>query len=215
LTDTIKQLATDHTADPAVRKKVLIVLASWKRQFQDDPKMKLVASLFDQCRPSTHRKSADYAVQPVVSEEYAAREREREQEKEEREAAKREKEEAKRRAKREKEEERERRNKNMRRPKRKPFDFEQEKPQVLASIASASHASSNLVNALMVLVIDFFSDQCLLMTCVPQLVNRELEPVETNVRVQECLTTAKVVRKQIVRYIQVQSCIVFPFGVFN
>ncbi|KAF8516706.1 hypothetical protein BU17DRAFT_50693 [Hysterangium stoloniferum] len=183
LTDAIKQLAIDPTGDPAVKKKVLIVLASWKRQFQDDPKMKLVASLFDQCRPTTHRKSAEHSAQPVVSEEYAAREREREREREERGAAKREKEAAKIRARREKEEERQRKSKDARRPKRKPFNFEQEKPQVLATIASASHASSNLVNALM-------------------LVNRELEPVETNARVQECLTAAKTVRKQIVRYIQ-------------
>ncbi|KAF8578993.1 hypothetical protein K439DRAFT_1416586 [Ramaria rubella] len=190
LTDAIKQLSSDPSTDPQVKKKLLVVLASWKRQFQDDSKMKLVASLYDQCRP-VQRKSADYGPGAASLEEYVVkekekekeREKEREREREEREAARREKEEAKRRAKREKEEEREKKSRDSKKPKRKPFNFEEEKPQVLGSIVTASQASSNLVNALM-------------------LVNRKLEPIQANTRVQECLVAAKTIRKQVVRYIQ-------------
>lgn len=160
LTEVIRHLAADPTTHPDVKKKLLIVLASWKRQFQDDPKMKLVASLYDQCRPHT-RRSGDYGG--AHSEEIAAREkerelereREREREREERETAKRLREEAKsakERAKKEEKEERERKLKEARRPKRRAFNLEQEKPQVLNCIATASQCSSNLVNALVVLI---------------------------------------------------------------
>lgn len=123
--------------------------------------MKLVASLFDQCRPHT-RRSGDFGT--THSEDIAnrererelEREREREREREEREAAKRLRDEAKlakERAKREKEEARERKLKEARRPKRRAFNLEQEKPQILTCIATASQCSSNLVNALMVLLL--------------------------------------------------------------
>ena len=68
---------------------------------------------------------------------------------------------------------------------RKPFNFELEKPNILSSIATASQASNNLINAL-------------------KLVNREKESIEENVRVQETLTSAKAARKAVVRYIQVR-----------
>ncbi|KAF8488531.1 hypothetical protein JB92DRAFT_3101042 [Gautieria morchelliformis] len=176
LTDAIKQLSSDPGTDQAVKKRLLSVLASWKHQFQGDPKMRLVASLYDQCRPA-HRKSAEYRP-PFPIDEFAGlggRELEKESQRQEKEAKKR--------AKKEKEAERERMAKEARKPKRKQFNFEQEKPEVLRSIVTASQASSNLVNALM-------------------LVNREQEPVEANPRVQECLAAAKTVRKQVVRYIQ-------------
>ncbi|KAK0455974.1 hypothetical protein EV421DRAFT_1895243 [Armillaria borealis] len=79
--------------------------------------------------------------------------------------------------------EEEKRKKNKPKPKRAPFDFEKEKPKVLSSIVDASQASSNLVNAI-------------------TLVNRETDSLQTNERVQECLSKAKLARKQIVRYIQ-------------
>jgi LAS seventeen-binding protein 5 len=125
-----------------VKKKLLIVLASWKHQFQGDPKMRLVASLYDQCRPA-HRKSADYKTPfPLDDAGLSGREREKEAQRQEKDAKKR--------AKKEKEAERERMAREARKPKRKQFDFEQEKPEVLKSIVTASQASSNLVNALMV-----------------------------------------------------------------
>jgi LAS seventeen-binding protein 5 len=40
---------------------------------------------------------------------------------------------------------------------------------------------------------------------VLQLVNPQMDSIKTNVRVQECLEKAKLVRKQIVRYIQVNE----------
>jgi hypothetical protein len=68
---------------------------------------------------------------------------------------------------------------------RKPFNFDQEKPAILSSIANASQCSNNLVNAL-------------------KLVNREKESIADNNRVQETLAAAKAARKQIVRYVQVR-----------
>ncbi len=69
-------------------------------------------------------------------------------------------------------------------PKRPPFNFAKEKPQVLVSIANASQAANNLVNA-----------------C--RHVNRERENVTENLKVLEYLEKAKVARRPIIRYIQV------------
>lgn len=77
--------------------------------------------------------------------------------------------------------EREKNAKNQ--PKRPPFDFAKERPQVLVSIANASQAASNLVNA-----------------C--RHVNREKENLTENVNVQDRLEQAKVARRPIIRYIQ-------------
>jgi len=54
---------------------------------------------------------------------------------------------------------------------------------IITSIANASQAAIDLTNAL-------------------KLVNREQESIETNARVQECLTNAKASRKSVIRYIQ-------------
>jgi hypothetical protein len=51
LTDALKSLASDHSVDPKVRRKLLLILLSWKNQFKDDPKMSLVAGLYHQARP--------------------------------------------------------------------------------------------------------------------------------------------------------------------
>lgn len=67
--------------------------------------------------------------------------------------------------------------------KRPPFVFAKEKPQILNAIATASQASNNLVNAIM-------------------LVNEDKDDLRTNTRVQECLATARDTRKSILRYIQ-------------
>jgi len=58
-----------------------------------------------------------------------------------------------------------------------------ERPKVQNAIAEASQASNNLLNAI-------------------QHVNREHENVQSNLRVQECLLQLKMIRKQIVRYVQ-------------
>ncbi|RDX51011.1 seryl-tRNA synthetase [Lentinus brumalis] len=189
LTDALKHLATDPGTDQKVKKKLASVLAGWHRQFKDDPSMALVAKLYEQCKIArSDRASADRrAVENVnaglgLDVDYLMVRRKEE------EAAKKKKEEEKRKAKEEKErrkrEEEERRRKaSQPKTKRKPFNFEQEKPQILTAIASASQAASNLVNAI-------------------TLVNTKQESLETNERVQECLAKAKQARKQIVRYIQ-------------
>ncbi|KAN0133242.1 hypothetical protein V8E53_008966 [Lactarius tabidus] len=175
LTDALKNLATDPTTDPKVKKKVLSVLASWSRQFKDDRSAAAIAGLYRQVKPAEPpRRSA------VDREQQAEREREAEQ--------KRVAKEAKRKAKEERlrlEEEARRRKATSRSTNttRKPFDFEQEKGQVLTTIANASSAANNLANAI-------------------TLVNTENDSLLTNERVQECLLKAKQSRKTIVRYIQ-------------
>ncbi|KAJ9100681.1 hypothetical protein QFC21_003726 [Naganishia friedmannii] len=68
-------------------------------------------------------------------------------------------------------------------PKRPPFNFEKEKPQILISIANASQAAINLVNA-----------------C--RLVDREKERLQENLKVQDNLEKAKIARRPIIRFIQ-------------
>lgn len=187
LTDAIKHLASESGTDPKVKKKLVSVLAAWRRQFKDDPSMTLVARLYDQCKLAQNdRASADRrAIENVnlgigLDVEYVEKRRKEEE-------AKRRKDEDKRKAKEEKErrkrEEEERKRKASQPRRRKPFNFEEEKPQILTAIANASQAASNLVNAM-------------------TLVNTQQESLESNERVQECLDKVKQVRKQIVRYVQ-------------
>lgn len=65
----------------------------------------------------------------------------------------------------------------------KPFNLEKEKHQLLETIASASVASTNLMNAL-------------------QLINREVQRVSENPEVMQRFETCKLLRRQILRYIQ-------------
>ncbi|KAF2200297.1 hypothetical protein GQ43DRAFT_449633 [Delitschia confertaspora ATCC 74209] len=65
----------------------------------------------------------------------------------------------------------------------KPFNLEREKPQLLETIASATVASTNLLNAL-------------------QLINREQQRVSENAEVMSRFEACKVLRRQILRYIQ-------------
>ncbi|TCD68095.1 putative actin patch assembly and actin polymerization protein [Steccherinum ochraceum] len=172
LTDAIKSLVHEPTSDPKVKKKTLAVLLSWHRQFKDDPSMSLVANLYQQCKPAESR--------PRV-EQYSERgmdhvdylEKKRQEEREKREK----KEEEKRKAKEAKEAEkaRTRREEEEKRRKASTQSKTKRKP--------ASQASNNLVNAI-------------------TLVNTEHDSLQENARVQECLEHAKVVRKQVVRYIQ-------------
>ncbi|KAI0655211.1 hypothetical protein C8Q70DRAFT_1047594 [Cubamyces menziesii] len=185
LTDALKNLAADPATDHKVKKKLASVLAAWHLQFKDDPSMTLVANLYKQCKVAqTNRVSMDRrAVDNVnaglgLDAEYLERKRKEEE-------ARKKKEEEKRKAKEEKERRKREEEERRRKPKtkRKPFNFEEEKPQILTAIANASQAASNLVNAM-------------------TLVNTEQEKLETNERVQECLNKVKQARKQIVRYIQ-------------
>ncbi|KAG0704403.1 hypothetical protein DFH29DRAFT_997701 [Suillus ampliporus] len=183
LTDAIKQLAADPTTDQKVKKKLITVLASWHSQFKDDPSMFVVAGLYRQCRPAD-RRSQGYSNGAELghgpSSDYERKMKEKDEKELAKQQAKREKEEAKEKARKTEEEARK---KKKDRSRRVPFNFEVEKPQILTTIANASQASSNLVNAI-------------------TLVNSEKESVITNVRVQECLGKARAIRKPIVRYIQ-------------
>lgn len=193
LTDAIKHLATDPATDAKVKRKLMNVLASWHTQFKDDPSMSFVAGLYKQYKPADRRSRSkdvtnDSEVQAMLRQQAEADRRKKE--KEEKEAAKRNAKDAlkdaKEKAKRDEEKARKdaeeaRRRKN--RPKRGPFDFEKEKPQILTTIANTSQAANNLINAI-------------------TLVNPETDNITTNARVQECLSNAKLARKPIVRYVQ-------------
>ncbi|GJE85873.1 hypothetical protein PsYK624_019520 [Phanerochaete sordida] len=192
LTDAIKMLGTDPTTDPKVKKKLLSVLASWNNEFKNDPSMSLVANLFNQVRPARPAPRAP-PVRPSLDDDGFSLDRS------EAEAAKRLKEEERKEAKRKAKEKREADKLRLRRieeeqrrrvqqgkeskVKKKAFNFEEEKPQIMTAIANASTAANNLVNAI-------------------TLVNTEHDSLLTNERVQECLEKAKVARKQIVRYVQ-------------
>ncbi|KDR85416.1 hypothetical protein GALMADRAFT_234278 [Galerina marginata CBS 339.88] len=175
MTDALKGISNDSTADRRVRKKLLLVLGSWRDQYKDDPSMAVVAGLYKQC----HRDSKRVGQQELADMMGLSLNPE--------EKKRIEKHEAKMRAKKEKEDraraEREREHDDRNKKKRVPFDFEKDKPKVLASIVEASQASSNLVNAI-------------------TLVNLATDSLETNERVQECLAKAKQARKPVVRYIQ-------------
>ena len=67
--------------------------------------------------------------------------------------------------------------------KQKPFNLEKEKPRLLETIATASVASTNLLNAV-------------------QLINREEQRVSNNPEVMSRFETCKLLRRQILRYIQ-------------
>ena len=158
----LKNLATDHTTDPKVKKKVLAVLASWSRQFKDDRSTAAIAGLYRQVKPAEPpRRSA------VDREQLAEREREAEQKRITKETKRKAKEE---RLKLEEEARRKKAASRSTNTAQKPFDFEQvsfsygtccceqhldsryaqEQTQVLTAIASASSAANNLANAITV-----------------------------------------------------------------
>ena len=196
LTGQLKTIASSAHTDQRVKKRLLSVLASWHRQFKDDPSMRLVSNLYPSVQTSVtsqNKLSNDLrqfggtgGLSPGAEEREARERAERErkqkakEEKEARKAKEREEVERKGKDKAAAKDPQKRPNKQ-----RKPFNFEIEKPNILSSIATASQASNNLINAL-------------------KLVNREKESIEENIRVQETLTSAKVARKAVVRYIQVR-----------
>ena len=157
LTDAFKNIAIDPNADPRVKKKLILVLASWRDQFSSDPSMTLVAGLYKQCRGDGKRMGQQELANTIglslTSEE----------------TRRIEKEEMRKKAKQEKAAKAQERQK-----KRTPFEFEKvfffcnepcnrrlirllkEKPKILASIVDGSQASSNLVNAIRVSILLFF-----------------------------------------------------------
>ncbi|KAI9829159.1 MAG: putative actin patch assembly and actin polymerization protein [Thelocarpon impressellum] len=73
--------------------------------------------------------------------------------------------------------------KDRKKTKARSFDLEKEKPQLLQTLASSSVASTNLLNAL-------------------KLINRESKRVSEDPEVTQRFETCKVLRRQILRYIQ-------------
>ena len=196
LTEQLKTMANSAYTDQRVKKRLLSILASWHRQFKDDPSMKLVSNIYPSVQVSVtgqrklsndlHQFGGTGGLSPGAEEREAQERKERQRKQKGREGKE------SRKAKERQEVERKAMEKAaakdpQRRPnkQRKPFNFEIEKPNVLSSIATASQASNNLINAL-------------------KLVNREKESIEENTRVQETLTAAKAARKAVVRYIQVR-----------
>jgi len=113
----LKNLATDPTTDPKVKKKVLAVLASWSRQFKDDQSAAAIAGLYRQVKPAEPPRRSG-----VVREQLAEREREAEQKRKEKETKRKAKEE---RLKLEEEARRKKAASRTTNTARKPFDFEQ------------------------------------------------------------------------------------------
>jgi LAS seventeen-binding protein 5 len=186
-----------HT-DEHVRKKMISLFGSWHRQFKDDPAMRTAAGLYATVKPSPRVNTAlNQSLSSVGMNTEAAERARRQREKEERKAKEREAEEEKKKLKQAQKEAAWSQANRKPNKQRKPFNFEQEKPAILSSIANASQCSNNLINAL-------------------KLVNREKESIEENKRVQETLAEAKVSRKQIVRYIQVSNaCVLSEFALMK
>lgn len=193
MTEQLKFLASAAHTDQRVRKRLLSVTAGWHRQYKDDPNqyMRALAGIYASCKPPSATAHNAHLESELSSIGIGNADRERKaKEREEREARDAERKKAKAL---DKQREKDKLAAaasapwNQKKPpnkQRKPFNFEQEKPQILSSIASASQASNNLINAL-------------------KLVNREKESIEQNERVQETLAAAKAARKGVVRYVQV------------
>ncbi|GAA6046344.1 hypothetical protein JCM3770_004874 [Rhodotorula araucariae] len=184
LLERIKVLAGDPNTEPQVKKKVMSVLGSWHLQFKDDPKMQLVAGLYKSCGGG--KQASRSAATEAYEAQQARYEREAALRAERKEAEHRAREAEKERLAKEKADKARRKEQarvGTSRARRPPFNFEQEKPKIMAAVGQGTQAAQRLVNAL-------------------QLVNREKESVTTNARVQECLEKAKVERKALIRYIQ-------------
>ncbi|KAM0788811.1 hypothetical protein ACM66B_002897 [Microbotryomycetes sp. NB124-2] len=180
LVERIKIMAGDPHTDERVKKKLMSVLGSWYRQFHDDPRMSLVAGLYQACGGGKKSRSAAteaYERQQAKYEQEARERAERKQQLKEQERQRLAKE------KEDKEKEKAKRKAQAGRARRPPFNFEAEKPKIMQSVGTGTQSAQALVNAL-------------------QHVNREKESVTTNERVQDCLTKAKTDRKAIVRFIQ-------------
>ncbi|KAI6136453.1 hypothetical protein F5141DRAFT_1185419 [Pisolithus sp. B1] len=177
------------STDSEVRGKLAKVLSSWSVQYRGNASLSHVASLYTQCddlhRSSQHGAATKRAEVDKMLQNAWLTSDSTEQKKKDKEA-KEAKEAAKRKAKQEKAEAKHKAEEEARRSKDRPrrrFDFDKEKPQIINSIANASQASSNLINAM-------------------KLVNPDEESVATNSHVKDRVEMAKAARKSIVRYIQ-------------
>ena len=173
LVDRIKIMSQDQLVDASVRRLLMRVLFSWYTQFKDDPSMRLVAGLYHACgggkKSEAQRKSEAAEAYRKLQE----KQRIEAQVRSDRKAAEQ----------LQKEEEKRQKQRGKKGTKRPTFNFEQEKPAILQTLAISQQVATSLVNAL-------------------QHVNREKESVTQNARVQDYLVKTKVERKKIIRYVQ-------------
>ena len=134
MTDAIKSLANDPATDKRVRKKLMIVLGSWRDQYKDDPSMSVVAGLYKQCRGAEPVGQLQLAKMMGLSPDEQKRIDKEETKKEAKRKAKQEREEAARR--------REEEEKKKNRVKRPPFDFEKVR---LSSVGSLSYPTNRFL----------------------------------------------------------------------
>lgn len=71
-TDALRVVGSDSSGDKRVKKKLLLVLTSWREEYKDDPSMTYFANLYKQCRV-TDRKNQPEMYQllgvPDINEE--------------------------------------------------------------------------------------------------------------------------------------------------
>lgn len=171
-------MASEPTTNDRVKKKLYSMVLSWHRQFKDDPRMALVAGLYKTVRPG---ESTEEYRERVRRQEEASRLRQ------EKAALERSKLEAQRDAEREAErlrkEEEKRKKKQKPGQRRPPFNFEQEKPKIMTSIAQLTQSSNSLINTL-------------------QHIDRQKENVAENASVLTAIEKIKRDRTVVVRYTQ-------------
>jgi ATPase subunit of ABC transporter with duplicated ATPase domains len=134
LVERIKVMAGDPMTDKGVKRKLLLVLASLHSQFKDDPRMQLVAGLYEACGGGRKRKTANAAEQA-----YAAEQKRLEEEKARRNEEKEKSKKAKEDKARAKEEKKKKKHASEQQGKpRVPFDLEKEKPKIMDAVATAT-----------------------------------------------------------------------------
>ncbi|EST07789.1 hypothetical protein PSEUBRA_002901 [Kalmanozyma brasiliensis GHG001] len=170
LVDRIKIMSQDQLVDASVRRLLMRVLLSWHQQFKDDPTKKMVAGLYHACGGGKKSEAQKKNEAAEAYRKLQEKQRIEAQIRSDRKAAEQ----------LQKEEDKKRGKKGVKRP---AFNFEQEKPSILQSLAISQQVATALVNAL-------------------QHVNREKESVTQNARVQDYLVKTKVERKKIIRYVQ-------------
>ncbi|KAH8922592.1 hypothetical protein BT69DRAFT_1263270 [Atractiella rhizophila] len=191
----IKEMARDSTTDPKVKKKLMVILAGWEKDFanETDYRLKTLAGLWKECGgvkkppPPTPEQLVEQAIarekrEKELEDRRLSVERAREeQERQRRERLEREREELER--KRQEKEDKKKKSSTKPSVKREPFNLEKEKPKVMETIAVGTQGANTLINSL-------------------RHVNIHTSSPQTDPAVQQALTSVKASRKQIVRYIQ-------------
>ncbi|KAJ9478087.1 LAS seventeen-binding protein 5 [Pseudozyma hubeiensis] len=173
LVDRIKIMSQDQLVDASVRRLLMRVLLSWHQQFKDDPSMRMVAGLYAACGGGKKSEAQKKNEAAIAYRKLQEKQRIEAQIRSDRKAAEQ----------LQKEEDKKNKLRGKKGVKRPAFNFEQEKPAILQSLAISQQVATALVNAL-------------------QHVNREKESVTENARVQDYLVKTKVERKKIIRYVQ-------------